>query len=252
MKKKIIAALIVSSMFLGLQAQEKVTFKLNPEKGKVVPFEMVSKSDVEGAQSMIMDMTIKMDMQATEVTTSQITYQAKYTQLKTDINAGIMTISYDSSKEPSNQMEEMMATQLKPLLESTLTIKMDKNAKITEMDFPNVPDQAFDQSSIQGMFVSYPDYPLAIGDSWNNEVSLPQLSVKGKTTSTFTEKNVDGYKITIEGIFIDNSGNAIGTTTGHYVLDAKTFFVKSSSVTSAMEIQGNKISSSTELKEIKN
>lgn len=249
MKRFLTSLLLVSTIAVSTQAQEKVTFKLNPEKGKVIPFEMLMKSDVEGAQNMIMDMTMKMNMVAAEVTDSSIKYQAKYTQLKTDINAGIMTVSYDSSKEPSNQMEEMLASQLKPLLESTLTMTMDKSGKVIDMDFPNVPDQAFDRSSMQGMSVSYPDRPLSIGESWENEVTLPQLGTKGKNVNTFAEKNADGYKITITGTYVDDSGKTIGTTNGYYIIDPKTFFTKSSVVNTSMEVQGNKITSSIELRE---
>lgn len=242
---------IAATITLSAQAQEKITFRLNPEKGKVIPIEMIMKSDIEGAQNMIMDMTMRMNMTATEVTESSAKYEAKYTQVKTDINAGIVTISYDSSKEPSNQMEEMMSTQLKPLLENTLSITMDKNAKVLEMDFPNVPAEAFDRSSIQGMSVAFPDKPLSIGDSWENEISLAQLGAKGKNVNTFAEKTADGYKINVAGTYTDNAGTSIGTSTGYYILDPNTFFTKHSVVNTTIEVQGNKISSSIELKEIK-
>lgn len=251
MKRFLSTLFIASAVLLSAQAQEKVTFKLNPEKGKVVPLQMIMKSDIEGAQSMIMDMTMKMNMVATDISATSIKYEAKYTQLKTDVNVGMMTISYDSSKEPSNQLEETMATQLKPLLENTLTITMDRNAKVTDMDFPNVPDQAFDRSSIQGMSVAFPDRPLAVGDSWMSEITLPQLNAKGQTKNTFTEKNSEGYKISIAGTYTNDTGKEIGTMSGYYILDPKTFFTKSSIVNTSIEMQGNKITSSVELKEIK-
>lgn len=251
MKRFLTTVLIASCVVLSAKAQEKITFKLDPEKGKTIPFEMIMKSDVEGAQNMIMDMTMKMNMVATEVTDASVTYQTKYTQLKTDVNAGIVTISYDSSKEPANQMEEAMAEQLKPLMENTLTVTMDRSGKVTDMEFPNVPDQAFDRSSIQGMSVSYPSYPIAVGDSWENEVNLPQLSATGKNINTFTEKTPEGYKIAVAGTYTDDTGKTIGTVSGYYIVDAKTFFTKSSIVTTDMEVQGNKITSSMELKELR-
>ncbi|MDR2285045.1 MAG: DUF6263 family protein [Sphingobacterium sp.] len=250
MKRFFTTLFVASTIVLSAQAQEKITFKLNPEKGKVVPIEMIMKSDIEGAQNMIMDMIMRMNMTATEVTPTEAKYEAKYTHVKTDINAGIVTISYDSSKEPSNQMEEMMATQMKPLLNNTLSITMDRSAKVLEMDFPNVPDEAFDRSSIQGMSIAFPDKPLSVGDSWQNEISLAQLGAKGKNVNTFAEKTAEGYKINVEGTYTDNDGTTIGTSTGYYILHPKTFFTKHSVVNTVIEIQGNKISSSIELKEI--
>lgn len=251
MKKLFTTLLVAATVILNVQAQEKVSFKLNPEKGKVIPFEMIMKSDIEGTQNMIMDMTMKMNMTATDVTESAIKYEAKYTQLKTDVNAGIVTISYDSSKEPANQMEEMMASQLKPILESTLSITMDRSAKVIDMTFPNVPEQAFDKSSIQGMSVAYPEKPIAIGESWDNEIALPQFNLKGKNVNTFESKNADGYKINVAGTYTDDSGKTIGTTNGYYIVDPKTFFTKSSVITTNMELQGNKVTTSMELKEAK-
>lgn len=250
MKRFFTTLFVASAVIFSTQAQEKITFRLNPEKGKVIPLQMIMKSDVEGAQSMIMDMTMRMNMVATDISESSVKYEAKYSQIKTDINVGMMTISYDSSKEPANETEVAMATQLKPLLESTLSITMDRNAKVTDMEFPNVPDQAFDRASIQGMSVAFPDRPLAVGDSWESEIDLPQLNAKGKNTNTFAEKNSEGYKINISGTYTDNAGKEIGTVSGFYILDTKTFFTKSSIVTSNMEMLGNKINSSIELKEI--
>lgn len=248
MKRLLILLLITSATIVT--AQEKITFKLSPQKGKVMPFEMTMKSDVEGTQNMIMDMTMKMNIEATEITEASIKYQAKYTQLKTDINAGFVSISYDSSVEPTDQMSKTMAAQLKPILENTLTITMDNNAQVVDMDFPNVPEAAFDRSGIQGMSIPYPSYPIAIGDSWENEIALPQLTIKGKNKNTFTEKTAEGYKITVAGTYIDDQGKTLGTTSGYYIVDPQTFFTKSSIVKTKLEMQGNKITSSAELKEI--
>ncbi|ERJ58316.1 DUF6263 family protein [Sphingobacterium paucimobilis] len=249
MKTFFTTALIAFAILLDVQAQEKIVFKLNPEKGKVMTFEMNMKSDIEGTQNMIMDMKMKMKMSATNVTDSTIQYQTKYTQLKTDINAGFISISYDSAVEPNDQMGKTMANQLKPLLENTLTITMNHRAQVVDMDFPNVPDAAFDRSSIQGMSVPYPTHPIAVGDSWENEIALPQLGIKGKNTNTFTEKTVDGYKITVAGTYMDDSGKVLGTTSGYYIVDTNTFFTKTSNIDTELEVQGNKIKSSMELNE---
>ncbi|TDQ76031.1 DUF6263 family protein [Sphingobacterium yanglingense] len=250
MKRFFTSVLIASATLLSVQAQEKITFKLAPEKGKVIAFEMNMKSDVEGTQNMIMDMTMKMNMSASDLTDSTVQYQTKYTQLKTDVNAGFISISYDSAIEPTDPMGKTMATQLKPLLDNTLTITMDRRAQVISMDFPNVPDAAFDRSSIQGMSVPYPTHPIAVGEKWENEIALPQLGVKGKNTNTFTGKTADGYKITVSGIYTDDSGKTLGTTSGYYIVDAKTFFTKASTISTELEVQGNKIKSSMELKEI--
>ncbi|MBE8721535.1 hypothetical protein [Sphingobacterium pedocola] len=248
--KKLSSILLLVCFTVYTHAQEKVLLRLNPQQGETKTYEMIMKSDIEGSESMIMDMNMGMTMAATEVTAESITYQAKYTKIRTDINAGMMTISYDSEKAAESQMEEMMASQIKPLLESTLSIVMDKKANIISMDFPNVPDAAFDMGSIQGMSVSFPEHEVAIGESWSSEIELAQLGAKFIMANTLTEKTADGYPIAISGKYTDADGNSIGTATGYYILDPKTFFTKSSNVTSEMEFQGSKIKSTVELREV--
>lgn len=250
--RKIISTLFLSTaLILGAHAQKKTTFKLNPTKGQEIPYEMLIKSDIQGPQNMIMDMSMKMSMTATDVTAEEIKYNAKYSQVKADINAGIMTIAYDSSKEPANQMEEMMASQLKPILENTLTITMDKSAKVIDMQFPNVSEQAFDKSSIQGMSATLPTNPVAIGETWEVDTDLPKLNAKSKTINTYAEKTAEGHKINVTGTYTDAEGKTVGTSTGYYILDPVTFFTKASSVETKMEVQGAKIVSTVELKEVK-
>jgi len=49
--RRIISALILSlATTFVVQAQEKVRFKVNPEKGKSLNYEMILKTDVEGTQ----------------------------------------------------------------------------------------------------------------------------------------------------------------------------------------------------------
>lgn len=249
--KKILSTLVLSAGILfHIQAQDKITFKLNPEQGKSIPMEMIMKTDVAGSQNIIMDMNLKMTMTATKVTDTDITYETKYTALKTDVDAGLMTISYDSSREPANDMEQMMASQLKPILESTLTIVMDKQAKVLQLDFPNVNDQAFDKSSMQSMSVSFPEKAVSIGESWETSTDMEKLGGSAKTTNTYVEKNAEGYKIDVNGVIKNQEGVDIGTVSGFYILDPVTHFTKSSNISTSIDMQGNKIISSVILREI--
>ncbi|MFZ4862393.1 DUF6263 family protein [Sphingobacterium sp. Mn56C] len=248
MRKLFTTLFIASTVFVQAQAQQKIDFKLNPEKGKVIPYEMTLKTDIEGAQSLIMDMKMNMNMTAVDISDNSIKYETKYTKVTADVNAGIINMAYDSSKEPANQMEEMMASQLKPLLENALTLTMDKKGKVTQIDFPNVSEQAFDKSSMQNITVSFPEHPIAIGESWESNVELAALNAKGNTKNTLAEKTAEGYKINIEGTYTDESGNSLGNVKGYYILDPKTFSTKFSSVNTVIEVQGNKVSSTAEFK----
>lgn len=248
--KKFLSTLVFSAAILwNSQAQDKVTFRLNPEQGKTIPMEMIMKTDIVGAQNIIMDMTMKMNMTATQVADTAITFESKYTAIKTDVDAGLMTISYDSSKEPANEMEQMVASQFKSILENSLTIVMDKQANVVQMDFPNVNDQVFDKSSMQSMSVALPEKAIAIGETWETSTEMDKLGASVTMKNTLVEKNAEGYKIDVNGVIKSAEGADIGTITGVYILDPKTHFTKSSNMSTSIEMQGNKIVTSVVLRE---
>jgi len=117
--RRIISALILSlATTFVVQAQEKVRFKVNPEKGKSLNYEMILKTDVEGAQDVMMDMKMGLTLTPSTVTDNDITLDIKYTKVKMDINAGMMMLSYDSSEESDNEMSKAIGAELKPILEN--------------------------------------------------------------------------------------------------------------------------------------
>ena len=248
MKKLLSLALIALLCNLATYAQQKIDFKLNPEKGKIIPYKILIKSDIEGPQSIIMEMDFDMDMSVVDVQDTSIILAAKYNKMISNIDAGVAVISFDSSKEPTNEMEKMMAAQLKGILENTLTMKMNRYGKVISMDFPNVNEQLFDKSSMEGLAVAYPNKPLAIGDSWEDEKTLSQIGVKTKIKYTLAEKTTEGYKISADANIIDQTGKNIGTSTGYSIVDAKTFMNTYSIGDVTMDFQGAKINTKVEMK----
>lgn len=249
--RKLINTLLLSILVLSATAQQKITLKLAPELNKPVKYEMVNKMDVEGPQTVMMDMLMQMDMSYSKVQDSLLNISAKYTYVKVDIDAGLMTATYDSSKEPSTEMEKMFASQFKPLLENTLTYTMNTLGQIKEVDFPNVSEQIFDKSSLSSLGTTYPNHSVSIGDSWTAENKMEQLGVNAKSKFTLTEKNAEGYKIESVVDLEDATGNKVGTTTGYFIVDPKTFVTISSSTESNISMQGATIKTKTELKEVK-
>ena len=101
------------------------------------------------------------------------------------------------------------------------------------------------------MALAYPTYPIAIGDSSDTESELTQLKIKGKVKNTLTEKTAQGYKIAVVTEYKDESGLPIGTSDGYYIIDPTTHYTTYSSNTTQLEMQGAKIITSLEVKEIK-
>lgn len=248
--KKILSTLLIAFLAVSTYAQ-KITFALAPEYGKPTKYEMITKMDIDGPQTMIMDMIMQMDMTYSKFQDSLINIEAKYSSVKVDLDAGMMAASYDSSKEPTTDMEKMFATQFQPLLENTLTYTMNKLGQIKEVDFPNVSEQLFDKSSLSSFGTTYPSHSISIGDTWTAESKMEQLNLTAKSTFKLLEKTAEGYKIESSVNLEDATGNSVGTTTGHFIVDPQTFTTVSSSTEANISMQGATIKTTTDLKTIK-
>ena len=249
--KKLIKSLLLSILTLSAVAQQKVNLKLAPELNKPVKYEMINNMDIEGPQMVMMDMHMQMELNYSKHQDSLLNISAKYTHVKVDVNAGLMTAAYDSSKEPSTDIEKVFASQFKPLTENIMTYTMNTLGHIKEVDFPNVSEQVFDKSSLSAFGTTYPTHSVSIGDSWTLESKMDQLNVNAKSKFTLTEKTAEGYKIESVVDLEDATGNKVGTTTGYFIVHPKTFVTITSSTESNISMQGATIKIKTDLREVK-
>ena len=81
-----------------VSAQEAVNFKLNPEIGKPIQMNMLMKTDIDGPQSVIMDMKIKMETLPAKKENENFIFENVIKAIKADIDAGMMTVSYNSEE----------------------------------------------------------------------------------------------------------------------------------------------------------
>lgn len=246
--KKAIIALFTLAITISTYAQE--AFKIKVEKDKVINFEMLLKTDIEGSQDIIMDMSMLMSVKPIEVSDDTIILETKYSKIKMDVNAGIMMASYDSSQEPEDEITKMLASQIQPLLDATLILTMDPYGNIQNIEAPNVPNGLFDESNLKGITLGFPSKEITIGESWETS-SETQLGINITITNTLTEKTAEGFKIEIKGNLYNQDGKVIGSQSGFYIIDPITKLTKLSETTTHIEVEGQKISSSVELKQIK-
>lgn len=246
--KKILSTLLFTSLALATFAQQKITLKLAPELNKPIKYEVINKMDIEGPQTVIMDMIMHMNMTYTKVQDSLFNATGKYTYAKIDLDAGMMVASYDSSKEPTTEMEKAFATQFSPLLDNTLTYTMNDLGQIKEVDFPNVSEQIFDKSSLSSFGATFPSHPVAIGDSWTATTKLEQMNLDSKSTFTLKEKTAEGYKIELVVNITDEGGNSVGKSDGHFIIDPKTGVATTSTTVTTISLQGTSIKTTTDVK----
>lgn len=230
-----------------VQAQQKVHFRVNPETGKSLNYEIIIKSEIEGDEDVIMDIGLQMSLTPIALNDSAIIIEAKYPKLTMDITTAMMHIAYNSSEESQDELSQLLEAELRPLIENTETLTMNRQGVIKDSQFPNVTDQAFDRSNLKTFAISFPNKEIAIGESWYNPSTKGQFGLLTKITNTFTGITDNGYKIDISGIYVDDNDNEIGKINGFYIIDKKTHFTKSSSTNGHFEIDGQKVISSIEL-----
>ncbi len=246
---KYIAVFVLSIfLFSFSQAQEKVHFRVNPEKGKSLNYEMIIKSDIEGDEDVIMDIGLLMSLTPTSLSDSSIIIEAKYPKLTMDIHTAMMTINYNSSIASNDEMSQMLEVELRPLIDNIETITMNRNGVIKDSQFPNVTEQAFDKSNLKTFAISFPEEEIAIGDSWFSPSTKGQFGLLTKVNNTLIGLTDDGYRVDISGIYLDDNGEEIGKIEGHYIVDRNTHFTKSSSSNGSIEFDGQKITSSITLR----
>lgn len=249
--KRLTLTLILGFATSLIFAQQKILFKLTPELNQPVKYEMVMKMDIQAEQMMIMDIISTYSMTATEATTDELTITSTFDKITMDMNAGLVSMSYDSSKEPNGPAEQALAQQIKPILEKPITSKINRFGKTLSIDAPEAQGAIFDKQTMEKMFTTqYPDYAIAPGESWTEENELPEFNAVAKTTYTFVEKNNQGYKFNISGSVIDNEGKTVGETKGYTISDPKTLLTIYTLSETDLEVSGAKLKTSMELKKL--
>lgn len=242
MKKYFFTGIALCLGFVSF-AQKAVDFKLNPEIGKPMNMLMQVKTDVEGPQSMIMDMNMKMVMTATEKQGENFKIENVTKTVKVDVDAGMMTMSYNSEEEPKDEMAKMMGSQFEKIINQTIVVILTPKGKTVDVILPEGIGQGMDKSSFASISTPLPENAVAVGATWQHSADMgdnPLIS-KTETTSTFKEENEAGYVIDVSGKLLDGSSNEVGTVNGSYVLDKKTFVTKSADVKTSINVQGTKV-----------
>lgn len=248
MKKYFITGIALCIGFVSF-AQKAVDFKLNPEIGKPLNIDMLVKTDVDGPQSMIMDMNMKMVMTPTEKQEDNFKIESVTKAIKVDVDAGMMTMSYNSAEESEDEMSKMLASQFAKIIDQTITIVLTPKGKPVDVILPEGLGEGMDKTAFSNISTPLPEGPVAPGATWQSGADMDNnpLIAKTETTSTFKEESADGYVIDVVGKLLDQSAQEVGTVSGTYTLDKKTLFTKNGQIKTSIEVQGAKVISDVTL-----
>jgi len=240
--RKFFLLFLASSLFtLTAAAQKPVTLRAKPTVGKSTTMYMDLKTDVDGAQSIIMDMKMKMEVNPKTLENEQITLETTARSIKAQINAGMMTLDYDSEKEQTDEMGKMLSQQFAAILNKTIVSTMTTRGKVLDVVLPESIGQQVDKNSFTSFSTIFPEAPVKVGDTWESETQSDELLSKILTTSTFKEDTPDGYKIDISAKVLNEANEQIGTTVGYYLIDKQSNMTKKAQITTSVQVEDNKV-----------
>lgn len=242
MKKYLLMGMALCAGFFSY-AQQAINFKLNPEIGKPMTLNMLMKTDIDGPQSVIMDMKMQILMTPQRVEAENFVIEATTKTIAADIDAGMMQMSYNSTEDPTDEMGKMLSEQFAKIIGQTITFIVSPKGKTILVDIPEALADGVDKASYSNINTEFPEMAVAPGATWISvsETDNNPLLAKTETTSTFREETADGYIIDVVGKLLDAETNEVGNVVASYTLDKKTHFTKLANIKTSLELEGTKV-----------
>lgn len=210
-------------------AQDKVLLKLKPDLNNPIAQKLHMTIDVNaGAQSTMIDATMLSLTTNTAATDSTITYSTKFTEMIMTMDAGMMTINYDSKNPDANEFSKQIHEKVKTMLENPIIAVMSLDGKVKDVEDAPDGNDLFDPNMLKEAAFEYPSKELKVGEQWK---AISNNKALGPIEQTYTLKSIsaDGISITTEGQ-INAEGQSIGSVTGQYLLNPKTHYLKAATI----------------------
>lgn len=210
-------------------AQDKVLLKLKPDLNNPITQKLHMTIDVNaGAQSTMIDATMLSVTTNTAATDSTVTYSTKFTEMIMAMDAGMMTINYDSKNPDANEFSKQIHEKVKTMLDNPVVAVMSLDGKVKDVEDAPDGNDLFDPNMLKEASFEYPSKELKVGEQWKATSNNKAL---GPIEQTYTLKSIstDGIAITTEG-HINAEGESIGSVIGQYLLNPKTHYLKSATI----------------------
>src|SRR5690606_30820324 len=137
------------------------------EIGKPIQMNMLMKTDIDGPQSVIMDMNMKMEMLPAKKEKENFIFENVIKAIKADIDAGMMTVNYNSEEESTDETAKILDEQLYKIIDQTFSSSIYEKGKTIDIDLPaSFAPQGLDASSFSNMSPSFPQKAVPLGESW--------------------------------------------------------------------------------------
>lgn len=224
----------------------KVLLRLKPQKGEEQNMKMLMSTAAEGIN---MTMAMEWNMKVIDINENQYSYEMDFTKVNMDMDMMGQTMSYDSSKEPDNEMAKAMETNMKPLLDGVAKLIMNQMGEVKSVDWGDMA-AAFQgqEPDMSGMNLALPKEAVGEGDSWETTREIPNAP------NTTMSMKMTVNKITTDDVIVDLEGElggmAPGKISGQYQIDKKTSFTKTGNMKIDMDVAGKTTTVNTTFKQI--
>lgn len=219
MKNIIITSIALLITITCTKAQEKIHFKIKPEIGKNIKYELTTTSEMEG-EGKIMDMSMGLSYKPTSIQMDTISLDILFTHFK--INMDMMGLNYDSTKESTDESSKEIEKEIKPLFETPTSVKINTSGKVVEKPETSADNVLVGNISLDNFSIAFPDKPVSLGESWDSEIFYQQAGRTVPIKYTYVETNMEGHRLKSE-VLLDNQ-----LMSGYVIINPKTHLVDKS------------------------
>ncbi len=200
-KSTVFFSLLIATFFTVHTFAQNIELRLDLKKGSKhqISTQMINTNFVDASlqeESMKMDYTLNTEFEVLDKTSDGIhTIKALVSGIKAYMSAQGMEISYDSEDpETAQGMGAMMAQQFEPILNSSVTFKVNNRGVVVEKPDLDTDNPMLDQNLIDDMFMEMPEQKISVGDTWEKtETEEGQMSI----TLHYTVEAITDNQVTL-------------------------------------------------------
>ena len=220
--RRLTTILFLITAFLNTSlAQEKILFKLNPELGKAITYSSRNEATM-GDAGKILDIAMNIEISPQAIKDTIIHFEGRIKSIKMDME--MMGIVYDSTVESDDEMSIAMNEEIKPIIDQPIFITANQNGKTIQQPNTAEMSEILSAISFDNFFIQFANTPIAIGDSWIQNVFLKDLKRSIDIEYTYVEKNQENHRFSVKYL-LDNKANEIFTMEGTALVNAKTLLI---------------------------
>ncbi len=175
MKLRLLILALAFGFTINAMAQKKVNLKFQPPAGTSIDYSLnMNMETTTMGMTMPMEMAMKMETNVDQSSAEEVAVVSKIAAVKMAMDVMGQKMGYDSSMPDSTNAEsQQLAAVLGNMIGKSFTSFFTPNGKVSKVEgmddlVPAGSNMDLSQTTQQS-FAFFPDYPVAVGDSWQSQ-----------------------------------------------------------------------------------